>query len=48
MKTIRNLVLLLVTASLLSSCLVQDQGRGRGNHGGKHGNHGHGRHRGHH
>ena len=47
MKTIRNLMLLLVTASLLSSCLVQDQRRGRGKHGG--GNHGHhGRHRGHH
>jgi len=39
MKTFRNLMLLLVTASLLSSCYVQDQGgRGRG--------HGHGHHRG--
>ena len=41
MKTFRNLMLLLVTASLLSSCLVQDQGRGHG----RRGNHGH--HRGH-
>jgi len=45
MKTFRNLMLLLVTASLLSSCLVQDQGRGHGKHrGGPHGHHrGHGR-----
>jgi len=43
MKTFRNLMLLLVTASLLSSCYVQDGGRGRGGHG--HG-HGHGHHRG--
>ncbi|MET1053952.1 MAG: hypothetical protein ABWY16_01475 [Pedobacter sp.] len=35
MKTFRNLMLLLVTASLLSSCYVQENGRGRG--------HGHGR-----
>jgi hypothetical protein len=49
MKTFRNLMLLLVTASLLSSCYVQEQGRGRGyghhRHGYGHG-HGHGWHRG--
>jgi len=44
MKTFRNLMLLLVTASLLSSCLVQDQGRGHGRRGGG----GHGHHGGHH
>ena len=38
MKTFRNLMLLLVTASLLSSCLVQEPGRGRG----RGGHHGHG------
>lgn len=37
MKTFRNLMLLLVTASLLSSCLVQEPGRGHGRRG-----HGHG------
>lgn len=31
MKTIRNLMLLLLAVSLFSSCLVQD-GRGRGRH----------------
>lgn len=47
MKTLRNLVLLLVTASLLSSCLVQERGRGYGRgpgrghgHYGGHGHHG--------
>lgn len=40
MKTFRNLMLLLVTASLLSSCYVQDNGgRGRGY------GHGHHKHR---
>jgi hypothetical protein len=38
MKTFRNLMLLLVTASLLSSCYIQDSGRGGGH---RHG-HGHG------
>lgn len=42
MKTFRNLMLLLVTASLLSSCYVQENGRGRGpGYGHGHG-HGHG------
>jgi hypothetical protein len=49
MKTFRNLMLLLLTASLLSSCYVQEQGRGYGHHrrGYGHGHgHGHGWHHG--
>jgi len=46
MKAFRNLMLLLVTASLLSSCIVQEPGRGHGRHGGGHRG-GHGHHRGH-
>jgi len=45
MKTVKNLMLLLVTAALLSSCYVQEQGRG-GGRGHGHGHHGHGPRRG--
>ncbi|MCX2479674.1 hypothetical protein OQY15_11310 [Pedobacter sp. MC2016-15] len=48
MKTFRNLMLLLVTASLLSSCYVQDnRGRGHYRHGHGHRHGGPGWHRGH-
>lgn len=42
MKTFRNLLLLLVTASLLSSCYVQGEGRGGHRHH-RHGGGGYGR-----
>ncbi len=39
MKKFRNLMLLLVAVSLLSSCLVQDGRSGRGHGRGGHGHH---------